>query len=295
MERNRFRWLLVKRALFKKRGKSLLIVLAVAMGASVAAALLNLEADLRQRMNRELRDYGPNVVVMPSGKSSKLLDESALAPLRNGVQEKRILAYTPELFVPAEADGLDTLLVGADLDSLRRLFPGWEWSTGGRGVFVGARLAKRLNAAPGYVLEIKLGGKILKESVAGTVEGGESEDDQVFADLKQVQDWSGRQGKFQVVAVSALGELQDVQKWFEAYAKLQPGVSFEVVRKIAAAETQILDKISRLMSLILTIIFITLFFFFLHQHHRVGNPPRGNRRSRLCACWAPVASKSWLD
>lgn len=260
MERNRFRWLLVKRALFKKRSKSLLIVLAVAVAASVAAALLNLELDLRQRMNRELRDYGPNVVIVPSGTSGTVLDESILPALRKGVEEKRILSYTPELFIPAQANGRQTLLVGADLDALRKLFPGWDWIRGSGDVFVGARLARKLNAKPGDKVDLKLGEQAHRVIVAGTVEGGEAEDDQVFADLLQVQNWSGKSGQFQVVAVSALGDLPDVRAWFERYAAAHPGVSFEIVRKIAAAEAQILDKISRLMSLILVIIFVTLFF-----------------------------------
>lgn len=261
MERRRFRWLLVKRALLKKRAKSLLIVLAVAMGASVAAALLNLEADLRQRMNRELRDYGPNVIIVPeAGGTSTLLEERMLKPLHAGREEKRILAFTPELYVPVRVNGIDCLLAGADLDSLRSLFPGWEWSASGDGIFVGARLARKLKATPGGDLEIEVAGKTEHVIVAGTVEGGESEDDQIFADLRRVQQWSGREGRFQVIAVSALGELHDVEKWFRNYVLAQPGASFEVVRKIAAAETQILDKISRLMSLILAIIFITLFF-----------------------------------
>ena len=260
MERYRFRWLLVKRALFKKRSKSLLIVLAVAVAASVAAALLNLELDLRQRMNRELRDYGPNVVIVPSATSTTLLDNSALPRLRAGVKEKRILSFTPELFVPAEVGGYRTLLVGADLTALRQLFPGWEWASGGRGIFVGARLARKLNVKAGSDIELKLERGMQKSTVAGTIEGGEAEDDQVFAELSEVQGWSGKNAQFQVIAVSALGDLPDVRAWFERYAAAQPGVSFEIVRKIAAAETQILDKISRLMTLILSIIFVTLFF-----------------------------------
>lgn len=260
MERRQFRWLLVRRALFKKRGKSMLILLAVAMGASVAAALLNLEADLRVRMNRELRDYGPNVIVMPAaGGPATLLDDRSLAPLQDGITGKRILAFTPELFVPARADGIDALLVGADLMSVRRLFPGWEWSASEDGLYVGVRLARKLKASRGSVLEIKVAGKTEHATVTGTVEGGEAEDDQIFTGLATAQQWSGRQG-FQVIAASALGEAQEVESWFRSYAQFVPGTSFEIVRKIAAAETQILDKISRLMALILAIIFITLFF-----------------------------------
>lgn len=258
MDRHQFRWLMVQRALLKKRSKSVLIVLAVAVAASVAAALLNLEVDLRQRMNRELRDYGPNVVILPDASRSTVLDKSLLPALDQGMREKRIIAYSPELIVPVKADGIQSLLVGADLTALRKLFPGWQWTSGSGDVFVGARLARKLGVSPGGEVEISFGETIQKHRVAGTVEGGEAEDDQIFGELSSVQKWSGKEGQFQVVAVSALGELKDVQRWFENYADAQH-VTFEIVRKIATAEAQILDKISRLMTLILSIIFITLF------------------------------------
>jgi putative ABC transport system permease protein len=63
MNKNSFRWRLIRRALLHKKAKALLLILAVMMGSSVVTALLNLEFDLRSRMNRELRDYGPNVIL----------------------------------------------------------------------------------------------------------------------------------------------------------------------------------------------------------------------------------------
>src|SRR5262245_33905979 len=99
MRRNSFRWVLLKQALMQKKAKALLIVLAVAMGASVVSALLNLQRDLRYRMNRELRDYGPNVLVVPDAHATNTLEASVLPALLSVKDGPKILAASPELYM----------------------------------------------------------------------------------------------------------------------------------------------------------------------------------------------------
>jgi putative ABC transport system permease protein len=62
------------------------------------------------------------------------------------------------------------------------------------------------------------------------------------------------------VLFSAVGDLPEVEKEFGALVRANPDVKFQVIRKIAAAEASILDKISRLMGLVISLIFVILFF-----------------------------------
>ena len=94
MEQREFRRILLRQALLQKKAKAILIVLAVAMGASVVTVLMNLQADLRYRMNRELRDYGPNVILLPSSGpagtflNQKILDSSLNYPRSGSIHER---------------------------------------------------------------------------------------------------------------------------------------------------------------------------------------------------------------
>src|SRR6185503_3824976 len=54
---------LVRAALWRRRGMVLLAVLAVAIGASVASALLHVSGDIERKLSRELRALGPNLIV----------------------------------------------------------------------------------------------------------------------------------------------------------------------------------------------------------------------------------------
>src|SRR5262249_1735834 len=115
MRKSEFRKILLKQALLQKKAKALLIVLATAMGASLLAALLNLQVDLRYRMNRELRDYGPNVMLLPNERiHSTYIEESDIS----GLNGERILALTPEVLSAAQLKDETAVLVGADLEAL---------------------------------------------------------------------------------------------------------------------------------------------------------------------------------
>ena len=252
---------LLKQALWQRKAKALLIVLAVAMGASVLAALLSLNSDLRYRMNRELRDYGPNVILMPDVKADRTVLKSSLIPeIRKLQSTGLVVAFSPELFVPAVVGNQQTVIVGADLDALRQLYPGWKWQGGNDGAILGVRLARRLSRQPGGTVNVSIDGKPSLLAISGLVEGGEAEDDQLFLGLSAAQKISGNADHFHIVALSALGDLKTVEQSFHEFAAGQVGVSYQVLRKIAAAETLILDRISRLIALVISIIFLILFF-----------------------------------
>jgi putative ABC transport system permease protein len=261
MNQKIFRWTLLKRALLQKKSKAVLIVLAAAMGASVVAALLNLNADLRERMNRELRDYGPNVILVPQANKT-FLDGAVFRDLQHSSFRSRILAATPEMFVPVRLGvGTPAMLVGADLDQLHKLYPGWSWNAGnGRGILVGVRLAKKLWAQQPQTLIVKIGDQEIEQPVAGTLESGEAEDDQAFLDLSAVQEMNAAPDRFHVIAVSMLGEIETVQTSLNGFVSSHSGVSYNLLRKIAASEMQILDKLSRMMTWVILIILAILFF-----------------------------------
>ncbi|HRC26050.1 MAG TPA: hypothetical protein PKX87_01300, partial [Alphaproteobacteria bacterium] len=53
----------VLRSLWVRRGKWALMAGSLALGVSVAVAMTGLTLDIEEKMNRELRAYGPNLLV----------------------------------------------------------------------------------------------------------------------------------------------------------------------------------------------------------------------------------------
>ena len=264
MTRNEFRWRLLKQALLQKKAKAMIILLAVTMGASVVAALLNLQIDLRSRMNRELRDYGPNVVIQPL-RTGEYVSAEFVSKLRTSPLLDSLIAYSPQLIVPVQIQQRTVVMTIVDLDAYRKLYPSIEWTprkevAASQTIFVGKRLAGKLRTDDLQNLSISIQGRPIDLPSGGELESGESEDDQVFIGLPAAAKLGLTSHGFHSVVFSALGELSQVEKSFAELVQQNPGIQYKVIRKIAAAESTILDKISRLMGLVILFIFVILFF-----------------------------------
>lgn len=258
MNKNSFRLRLIKSALLHKKAKALLLILAVMMGSSVVTALLNLEFDLRARMNRELRDYGPNVILAPV--NSELIPASAITILRD--PRLALLGYAPQLFVPAEIKGMPVVITGTNVDALKKLYPGWLYDADSItpiDAIAGKKLAERMGLKKGAVVEISAGRHRQDVRIGGTLESGEAQDDQLFVPIVIAEGLAGKSG-FNHVLISALGDAPEVSKRFSELITPATGMSFQLIRKITTAEQLILDRISHLMALVIGIIFVILFF-----------------------------------
>ena len=64
---------MIRGALFRQKGKMLLIAFTIALGASLATGMLNVMLDVGDKVNQELKTYGANIVVKP--KASSLLSD----------------------------------------------------------------------------------------------------------------------------------------------------------------------------------------------------------------------------
>ena len=64
---------MIRGALFRQRGKMLLIAFTIALGASLATSMINVMLDVGDKVNQELKAYGANIVVKPQ--DSTLLQE----------------------------------------------------------------------------------------------------------------------------------------------------------------------------------------------------------------------------
>ncbi|MDR3338041.1 MAG: FtsX-like permease family protein [Treponema sp.] len=79
-------WRMVSCALLRQRGKMLMIAFTIALGASLATAMLNVMFDVGDKVNQELKTYGANITVMPRG-ASILGDLYDMAPEETAGEE----------------------------------------------------------------------------------------------------------------------------------------------------------------------------------------------------------------
>jgi putative ABC transport system permease protein len=103
---------MVKGALFRQKGKMLMVAFTIALGASLATAMLNVMLDVGDKVNQELKTYGANINVLPRGASlladlyglgedaglpDKYLSESELGNIKTIFWAFNIVDFTPYL------------------------------------------------------------------------------------------------------------------------------------------------------------------------------------------------------
>ena len=81
-------WRIVRRQLMANRGRLFVVLLALATGAAITAALLNVQIDAKRRLSSEFRAFGANVIITPregttDGSSPNTISTSVLSSLPN--------------------------------------------------------------------------------------------------------------------------------------------------------------------------------------------------------------------
>jgi putative ABC transport system permease protein len=232
---------LVYESFRRQKRRKLLAGAAITLGVTVATAMIAVATDIGDKINRELRTIGANLVVTPQedtldveigGVNLKppsdgaFLNEADLPKIKGTFWHNNITAFAPELPVNVTLERGGTTqnltLLGTYFSKeiafgkeefatgVRSTFPWWkvsgEWpGDSSRDVLVGERLAARISAQTGK--EISLAGRRLR--VSGILSTGASEDDEIVAPLALAQEILGKPGAVRRVYVSALTKPED--------------------------------------------------------------------------------------
>jgi len=245
----------------------LLALLAVTVGATVTATVLNLKAGLKDKMSRELRAYGPNLLIVPRADAAaqRAGDPASIALLEEDLRAVPEVLGAPYAVVPAliaggTAGGHPATIVGADFEALHRLYPGWRLEPAppaGPACILGVALAGRASARAGDSIEIGSGTASAAIRVAAVLSTGEAEDEQVFVPLAFLQALLDRPGQVSFAALSIDGGAEEVARASGAIDRALPRLRARPLPAIALAQGALLDRLDRMM-LLLTLVILLL-------------------------------------
>jgi putative ABC transport system permease protein len=232
----------------------------------VTATVLNLKAGLKEKMSRELRAYGPNLLVVPRSDTAaqRAGDPASITLLEEDLRAVPAIlgsrtAVVPVLIAGGTAAGHAATLVGADFDALHRLYPGWRLEPAppaGPACVLGVALARRAGARAGDPIEIGTGSGSATLRVASLLSTGEAEDEQVFVPLAFLQGLVDRPGQASFAALSIDGGAPGVGRASAAIDRALPRARARPLRAIALAEGALLDRLDRMMHLLTLVILL---------------------------------------
>ncbi|MGB2603340.1 MAG: ABC transporter permease [Candidatus Sulfotelmatobacter sp.] len=232
---------LVYESFRRQKRRKLLAGAAITLGVTVATAMIAVATDIGDKINRELRTIGANLLVTPQEDTldveiggfnlkppsdGAFLNESDLPKIKGTFWHNNITGFAPMLPVniTLERDGKKEGITLLGTYFAKQLsFGNEEFATGVRSthpwwkvygawpndsssdVLLGERLAARISAKPGD--EISISGRELR--VSGVLSTGGSEDEQIVAPLGLAQEILGKPGAVRRVYVSALTKPED--------------------------------------------------------------------------------------
>ena len=235
---------LVYESFRRQKRRKLLAGAAITLGVGVATAMIAVATDIGDKVSRELRAMGANLVVTPQEDTLDLqiagvdlkpasdgayLSEAELPAIRGMFWHNNIVGFAPVLPVAVNIGAKNVTLLGTYFSKqlkfgkeefqtgVQAIYPWWRVSgtwpeDNSQDVLLGERLAASLRRTVGG--DIEIAGQTHR--VAGVLSTGGVEDDQIVAPLSVAQGILGRPGAVRRLYVSALTKPED------AFARRDP-------------------------------------------------------------------------
>jgi putative ABC transport system permease protein len=235
---------LVYESFRRQKRRKLLAGAAVTLGVAVTTAMIGVATDIGDKISRELRAYGSNLVVTAADEALDVkigglnlkpandggyLNEGDLPKIKGMFWRNNIVGFAPMLPVTVslppsnDTTAAATELVGTYFahsfrygneeftTGVRSTNPWWKvegaWpADSSPDILVGQTLAAKLNKKPGDTLAIN-GDATYR--VAGLLSSGGADDERIFAPLAVAQKLLGRPGAVHSINVSAITKPED--------------------------------------------------------------------------------------
>lgn len=232
---------MIRGTLFRQWKKMIMIAFTIALGASLASAMLSVMLDVGDKVNQELKTYGANITVVPKeasviddlyevegGENTSYLKEEDLGKIKTIFWAFNIVDFAPFLNSQCElADGGDVTVVGSwyshhlELPTGEQLDAGmtsmrswWEITSGAwldektsssdNEAMIGAALSERLGKGVGDTVTVTGKNGSVDLVIKGVYDAGGDEDERIFTYLSNAQALEGAQGNINSIEVSAL-------------------------------------------------------------------------------------------
>jgi putative ABC transport system permease protein len=268
------------------RGRLVVALIAVVSGAAVISALLNLDLDIGRKLTQEFRLLGANLVISSRAADSgaaqnssesaeasesssspalpALIDEQPVLAQVERLRTKEVVAAAPYIYVVARDAGRPVVVAGTWLDEARKLEPTWklngEWIVSREDetrCLVGRNVARQFQLAPGDQVKLDYLGRSVQLAVAGIVDAGSTEDNQVFVNLAVAQNLAALQGKIELVQLSVSGTSASIAAYAARLSTAIPGYDVRPIRQVTEAEGNLLSR-TRLLIVSMVVLILVL-------------------------------------
>jgi putative ABC transport system permease protein len=243
-------WRIVRRLIAANRGRLAVILLALGAGATVTAALINLQIDAKRRLSAEFRSFGANVVVAardtgtPDPATIPQLTLTKISQVAPGGIDATAFLYFLGGVSPIALPKDSTMVVVA--------------GTSANVCAVGTRLATQLKLELQQQIWVGSWYHEGKETcrISEIKSTGGPEDDQVFIPLEAAQRLNALPGRVSLIQIAVPGTRSEIDESISDLQKQIPDADVHGIRQFTEAEGKIYERISGLLSATVAVVLI---------------------------------------
>jgi putative ABC transport system permease protein len=253
-------WRIVRRLFAAQRGRLLVILLALGASAALTAALLNLQVDARDRLTKEFRVFGANIIVAPRDTKSSsagvvTLDESIVDKVRPSLPPRAsadsYLYLVASVSSANSAQPVNAVLAGKRTEKIDQS-SAQAASVSLRGdqnlCLVGVKAAQQLHLQPGDRLTLQ-NDKMHESCISEIADSrGDAQDSQIVVNLDAAQRLASLPNKVSLVQLSVPGTPREIRDYIATLTQNIPAADVHGLRQFTDAEAKIYTRVSGLLT-----------------------------------------------
>jgi putative ABC transport system permease protein len=267
---------LLWKLLRSNRGRLAVALVAVVSGAAVVSALLTVELDVSRKLTQEFRLLGPNIIISAknanqvaslsgqAGTGSTMPAQLFLDKSVAGSQTATLEAAAPFFFTVARVSTTPVVTAGTWLDQLAKLNPTWriqgDWVSSRDDqtqCLIGRKVAQQFATAPGGEITLDYNGNQGSFHVAGVIDSGAAEDNQIFISIPSAGRLTGERNYATVWQLNVAGTGSDIANYAARLATDFPQYDVRPVHAVTDAEGQLLNR-TRLLVFSMVVLILAL-------------------------------------
>lgn len=262
MKRRRMFFHMITASLVRRRSRMLVALLAIAIGATILSGLVTIYYDVPRQMGAQFRNYGANMILMPTEES---FTEDDLAQSVSCIAGADLVGAAPYRYTTVRIHEQPILAAATEMKSVQKTSPYWliegEWPASAHEILVGNNVADNLQLKVGDSVSVSYTPDEEAEldtsidfTVTGTLNTGGSEEDYVYISLADMTELTGEGGTLDLAEISISSDSAGLQSYMEKINETTPAVQAKLVKRVTASETTVLSKLQALVLLVTVIV-----------------------------------------
>lgn len=255
----------VKKSIVFSKQRLFVIIIAIFMGTAVSNAFLNVYFDIDNKMSKELKSYGANMIL--SAKDSDYVEINDVSSIKNEINSNKLLAFLPYLYFTPSYSSRQILVAGVDFDEFRKINKFLTILKGSLSpseynkndsIYLGIDLAntldKKINSK--LILNYQKDFKLVEKTfiVKGIISSGDEIDAMAFINLNEAKEFSGINDRYSYVSLIVDDNFANLSKLSENIKN--QNAELKTIPSVSIKEGAILEKIKGLMLLISIVILV---------------------------------------